>query len=259
MTDIRIVSALLEEGRHSPSIDETEGGLGRHVPADRRIAGIVPLKVIPPDNRTRVTSTDEWPYCTFGKLDLVFPKGGAGGSGVLVGSNIVLTAGHCAYDQKLGGWVRGARFTPGKNETAAPFGFSDALKAHSTAGWVERGNPDYDIAAFVLKENFGISVGSINIDILNDDLFKKAVFAVTGYPGDKGGLQMWTHAEKIKTVTLSKLFYEIDTESGQSGAPLWNPETQGLAGIHTTGGSSENGAVRLNAEKSSWLKGVMSS
>lgn len=258
MTDIRVVSTFLEEGRHSDDVGQTGMSLGRNVPEDRPVAGKVPLKVIPPDNRTRVTGTDEWPYCTFGKLDLVFPKGGASGSGVLVGSNVVLTAGHCAFDQKLGGWVRGARFTPGKNETAAPFGFCDALKAHSTAGWVERGNPDYDIAAFVLKENFGISVGSINIDILSDDQLKKVTLAVTGYPGDKGGLQMWTHAEKIKTVTPSKLFYEIDTESGQSGAPLWNPDTQGLAGIHTTGGSSENGAVRLNAEKSGWLKDVMS-
>ena len=76
---------------------------------------------------------------------------------------------------------------------------------------------------------------------------------VFGYPGDKGGRQLWTHSDVIKATTNERSFYDIDTMGGQSGSGVWSTwaghSGEKVACIHTTGSSSGNGSTRISRAK----------
>lgn len=56
----------------------------------------------------------------------------------------------------------------------------------------------------------------------------------------------------ITTVKKHKVYYNIHTSGGQSGAGIWNLDTDEIVtcfGIHVTGSKEEgNGAIRINPE-----------
>ena len=49
---------------------------------------------------------------------------------------------------------------------------------------------------------------------------------VSGYPGDRGmGTEQYHHKNRVLRVTERRVFYDVDTFGGQSGAPVWIHET----------------------------------
>jgi glutamyl endopeptidase len=69
----------------------------------------------------------------------------------------------------------------------------------------------------------------------------------------KGKLQgqmkgtMWGHAKRVKKVMSKVIYYDTDTEGGQSGSPVFFM-SQGLpvaVGIHNYGDSTGNSATRI--------------
>lgn len=228
--------------------------LGRIIPDARTINSIDPFSIIGTDDRTRVADTEAWPFSAIGKLVLNFPGGTVIGSGTLIGSHHVLTAGHCIYDHKRGGWLKSGMFYPAQNQSVMPFGSSRVRKVVSVSGWVEKANPDFDMGILLLVDNLGLLAGALGCDVLSNDALLNKTVSVAGYPSDKGGNEMWTHAEKIKTVTDEQLRYEVDTFGGQSGSGVIMPSTTGIVGVHTGGSSTANGGVRITAEKLAFIK-----
>jgi V8-like Glu-specific endopeptidase len=63
---------------------------------------------------------------------------------------------------------------------------------------------------------------------------------VSGYPADRGGgKELWWARNRIKAVTRRRIFYDVDTMGGQSGAPAFIVTEAGgtpaVIGIHAYG------------------------
>ena len=82
---------------------------------------------------------------------------------------------------------------------------------------------------------------------------------ISGYPGDKPSGEQWFDAKEVAQVNANKVFYDIDTAGGQSGAPVFrivNGKRIGVA-VHAYGGNSTNSGTRINAKvharMTSWM------
>jgi hypothetical protein len=65
--------------------------------------------------------------------------------------SIVLTAGHCVLEG--GVWGRDIRFVPAYDHGARPFGTFQASRVYTMAPWRHGENPDFDVAAVMMKPN----------------------------------------------------------------------------------------------------------
>ena len=211
--------------------------------------------VIGPDDRARVTNTRAWPYTVQGHMIMKFPNGKVYiGSGTMVSKHHVITAGHCVYSKDDGGWATSVQFNAAQNDDILPFGSVYAARLLSVTGWTSNNDRAYDMGMLILQSDIGLQTGWFGIiTIPNDaDLLKKRV-NVTGYPGDKGGQQLWTHADAIKSLTSENAYYDIDTVGGQSGSGVWSTfeghTGEKVACIHTTGASTGNGSTRISKSK----------
>lgn len=102
------------------------------------------------------------------------------------------------------------------------------------------------------------------------DRYGSAKYSVsTIKPGDKGGRQLWTMSDRVKSIDEESIFYDIDTNSGQSGSPIWFKQFSKpfVIGIHTLGEQISyqgNSGVRLSKQKlemiiSIWLSQTIKS
>jgi V8-like Glu-specific endopeptidase len=216
----------------------------------------------------RVSDPSLYPYSVHGHMVMTFPNGKTYiGSGTLVGPHHVLTAGHCVYDQSLGGQVVDVIFNAGQNEDNLPFGSARATSVYYPKKWkTGPNNRDFDLGLLVLDKDVGNAAGYFGLVYFdNDNELKQTRVNVTGYPGNKGGKQMWTGADVIARVSQERFFYYIDTYGGNSGSGVWGtwPGQSGekVCGVHTTGGpeSVGNGATRMTKDKFdlilSWING----
>src|SRR5262249_39859562 len=81
------------------------------------------LSIIGRDDRVRVTNTRAFPWSAVCQLQSTFPDGYRGlGSGAVIGSRYVLTAGHVVYDSSHGGWASKVQVAAGRNGSSLPFG-----------------------------------------------------------------------------------------------------------------------------------------
>lgn len=210
--------------------------------------------VIGPDDRSRVSNPSAWPWRVHGHMRMRFPNGQTYiGSGTMVNRHHVLTAGHCVFSRNDGGWATSVTFEAARNDASIPFGTVSATKLLSVKGWTENNLTDWDMGMLVLGADLGSKTGWFGVISGPDSILSRYRVNVSGYPGDKGGQQQWTHADVIKSVAAERFYYDIDTMGGQSGSGVWSTWTgqQGekVCGIHTTGASSGNGATRISKAK----------
>lgn len=94
------------------------------------------LRTLPPFDTARVTGIGNFPYSAVGKL---FARvGGADrcGSAFVVGSQSIVTAGHCIYPDAASQWVERVAFVPRYADGApGPGGLWNVRSLHVLAGW----------------------------------------------------------------------------------------------------------------------------
>jgi V8-like Glu-specific endopeptidase len=220
--------------------------------------------IIGPDDRVRVNNTTAWPWSVQGHMLMKFPNGRWYiGSGTMVNRHHVLTAGHCVYSQADGGWATSVIFEAARNDNATPFGSVAATRLLSVAGWTAQQDSNWDFGMLVLASDLGDRTGWYGVITGPDSLIRNYRVNVSGYPGDKGGLQLWTHADVIKSVSAERVFYDIDTVGGQSGSGVWSRwaghSGEKVCAVHTTGSTSGNGATRISNPKFTRIVEWMSS
>ena len=214
-----------------------------------------PEVIIGPDDRVRVTQPRSWPYSVHGHMIMQFPNGKVYiGSGTMVSKHHVLTAGHCVYSADDGGWATSLQFNAAQNDSDLPFGSVAATRLLSVTGWTTDHDRAYDMGMLILQSDLGPTTGWFGIiTIPNDGELVRRRVNVTGYPGDKGGQQLWTHADAVKSLTAENVYYDIDTMGGQSGSGVWatfdGHDGEKVACIHTTGQSTGNGSTRISRPK----------
>ena len=154
-----------------------------------------------------------------------------------VQKQVVLTVRHC-----LDG-------LPATDSVTLSFPGKELVTVHSDQIFLSpSSSDDYAIIVLDLPTGSNSSEGFGYNAISRDDELTGRLVTITGFPGET----MWTSGGELSRVDASKLYYKIDTTSGQSGSPIytwWNGYWT-VVGIHTTGGcdpqpSTANSGKRL--------------
>lgn len=217
-------------------------GFGRPLPGARTRNPATGLEtVIGTDDRQRVPDASGEPWRRICQLDLIGPRGIFKGTGWLAGPATVVTAGHCVhYAPFFGGWADRIVVAAGRTGDSLPFGAIEAEHFSTLNVWRDGQAADYDLAAIHLSEPLGDRTGLFPMREFADVELIGRMVNVSGYPTDKElARTQYHHANGILAVTARRLFYEIDTVSGQSGAPVWIQDSQQATpvciGIHAYG------------------------
>ncbi|MBL0941710.1 MAG: patatin-like phospholipase family protein [Alphaproteobacteria bacterium] len=204
------------------------------------------------------------------------------GSGVLIGPNHVLTAGHNIYDHEKGGWAKEIIFTPCQHNKSKPFGEARGIILKTFNKWINgKGKEyEYDMGLIILDNAIGYKAGWAGLISLNDEFYESSrEFRIAGYP-NKGvkiqkqqgkykikSAQMYEHSGRVKEYKKKRLYYEINTRYGQSGSPILarikrKDGVEGLkgyyvVGVHTHGFDASHKATEGTCLTEERLKNIL--
>jgi V8-like Glu-specific endopeptidase len=119
----------------------------------------------------------------------------------------------------------------------------------SVTGWTNNGSENFDYGAIIIPTPLGNTVGFFGFGVYGDADLLTVTANISGYPGDKPAGEHHFHARKVTSVGPQKVFYDVDTAGGQSGAPVWRVVGgQRIAiAIHAYGGTTANSGTRINS------------
>lgn len=230
--------------------------------------GVSPFSPIGTDDRVQVADVTQSPYIQTPFLG--YERGGSHFlcTGFLIGPYAIATAAHCLHQD--GEYSSNLVAYFGLDGTSAQAGcVADHFYVPSI--WTSSMNHEYDWGVVQLNCNAGQVFGYYGFQDPGDGPLGTG-YRVTGYPADKysgSGYTMWQDTGSVDIVTNRKLWDQIDTAGGQSGAPVWRLES-GTAcgncaiGIHTYGLSggfpypSYNSGSRITSEVFSVLSAYRS-
>ena len=207
------------------------------------------------DDRVQINDTFVFPYRAVASLQITATDGSRWlGTGWFIGPRTLVTAGHCVYIKNSGvpgrdGWVRNITVIPGRYGSNKPFGQAISTKFKSVSGWTNNGDEKQDYGAIILPTPLGNTVGTFGFGVYADADLLAATANISGYPGDKLAGTQWFHARQVTSVGPQKVFYDVDTMGGQSGAPVWRVlGGQRIAiAVHAYGGTTANSGTRITA------------
>lgn len=226
-----------------------------------------PGAVFGPDSRVLYTPTNVFPNRAVCKLIVRYPGTPAGqawtGTGSMIGSKHVLTAGHVLFKADEGGWATTIMVIPGLDGQKAWFGSENLtwpyFKQRSVTGWTQGGDTDYDYGLITL--NTGFSVGSFGLMYASDGLLDSTTAYLIGYPGDRDGGQRQYGVPSGGALTdydSTLVYYSMDTNHGQSGAGVyqfWNGKRAIFAVHHGQYDSDENCGARITKARHDQIRG----
>ncbi len=216
---------------------------------------LLPEKEVEVDNRVRVTNTTNWPWRVQGHLIMTYPDGQQYiGSGTMVNKHHVLTAGHNVYSEANGGWATSIEFHAAQNDNTLPYGSVLVTRLLSFRGWTEDQDDDWDMGMLILESELGDHTGWMGVISTTDENLDDHEITVAGYPGDKGGRQLWRSTEKIVTVNAETIQYDAYTTGGMSGAGVFGVwegvEDEHQCASHMQGpNGTPNEGCRVSSEK----------
>jgi glutamyl endopeptidase len=275
-----IEMTVTETGAVIKSLDDndlrgTDSYKGTGVPADVRAYGAVPVdhktggfddpvtrSIIGADNRVQVSNTTSFPASATVLITRV-----VNGtefhhcSGWMYSARLVLTAGHCVYNEDTNTWYTGQlRFYPGANGTSRPYGFCTGSLVSNT-GWTVDENPDADYGGAQLNCTIGNSTGWYGAYWTTASLNGTSTI-VRQYPGDKPQTQ-WTANDQVRVSNTLRLYYDNDTVDGSSGSPVYTVRNSApcvgncfLAWhAYGVGSSTHNSGARLTESRFNLIAG----
>ena len=207
-----------------------------------------------PDDRIQVAETVKYAWRASASLLITAQDGSQWlGTGWFIGPRTLATAGHCVYIKGSGvpgrdGWVRNIQVIPGRNRQTAPYGAATSTLFWSVKGWVDSGDENYDYAAVIIPVELGRRTGWYGFGVFDDATLEACVGNIAGYPGDKPSGTLWWDSHQIASVNATKVFYDIDSFGGQSGAAVYvirDGKRIGVA-VHAYGGPVTNSGTRIS-------------
>jgi glutamyl endopeptidase len=216
-----------------------------------------------PDNRVRVTPPNgdpaSYPWCINAFL-LITARDGSQwmGTAWFISSRTLVTAAHCVYIKNSGlptrdGWVKSIQVMPGRDGQKLPYGSITSTQFWTVQGWADSGDENFDYGAIVLPAPPSANIGTIGFELCDDATLSAMVVNVAGYPGDMTGNlvgTLWYDNKQLASVTATKVYYDIDTAGGQSGAAVYRIDGGGhrvAVAVHAYGGPTTNSGTRITA------------
>ena len=187
------------------------------------------------DSRILVEDTTVFPNSAICYIETTFEDGTIGrGTAFLVYSNYAYTAGHCVYHEDYGAPVS-IRVVPGKNSNTEPFGDTWVTNVEMDPGWMYDFDDDEDWAFLTLNTHIGNNTGWLGIAYSDDYSYfanDRVILNVIGYPKSLfRNYRQYSGFGPVMSASDMHLIYDIDTEEGQSGAPVIQGDH--AIGIHT--------------------------
>jgi len=207
-----------------------------------------------PDNRVQIKETTKYAWRANASL-LITARDGSQwiGTGWFIGPRTLVTAGHCVCIKGSGaadreGWVKNIQVIPGRNQSSAPYGAATSTVFWSVKGWVEAGDENYDYAVLLVPTPIGKQTGWFGFGVFDDPTLTASMANIAGYPGDKPSGTLWWDAHQIASVNPTKVFYDIDSFGGQSGASVYMIRDQKriAVAVHAYGGPVTNSGTRIS-------------
>jgi V8-like Glu-specific endopeptidase len=216
------------------------------------IAAAIADLTLDADDRTQIAATEAYPWRCICALMITAADGSRWiGTGWLAGPRTVITASHCVYLHRHGGWVRQVEVIPGQNGSQRPYGSAVATSFRSVKGWARKQKHGYDYGAIILPADraFGNLLGYFGYTNPSDLDLQGIKVNLAGYPSDRPHATQWYQARRLDYITPRTLEYAVDTAGGQSGAPVWCLKNgqRLVVGIHAHGDVFGNAATRLCA------------
>jgi len=221
--------------------------------------------VFPPDDRTKISSTSNFPWSSICKLYITAADETRWiGSGAMIDAYHVLTAGHMVYQHENGGWASQVEVIPGMKENSEPFGNAYATYMRTYTGWIQDEMEEHDWAVLTLDRTIGNKTGWMGRMTANpSDPIYLGTLHTAGYPGDLDlGENMYYVSDVGADTDEFNHWYWMDSAGGQSGSPVW-AEINGsgyILSIHAyeyVGGAYANFGTRLDQDKfdqiNAWL------
>jgi V8-like Glu-specific endopeptidase len=223
------------------------------------------------ENRKQIANPRQYPFSAVCCLEM--RRGSSSqfsiGTGVLVGRNLVLTAGHNLIHNPVVGQPDRVNVYPGRTGPNGKWPGVQAV-AMPSQFWISdpwRTQKDKALARaldwgfIILNEPLYASAGSLGlIPWEKSRLLETSGFMVAGYPSSKvsdspnrsNPFTLWYDVGKVSNVGDRTLLYGMDTSEGQSGAPLiaWDSSKTSTGnmicvGIHNYDAGGFNQATRV--------------
>ena len=209
---------------------------------------------------TRVTcpaSTAGLPWSAIGEVSMIDSQGRFICSGVMVGSDTVLTAAHCVYSRSLGAFFKTINFQPGQSSSETPFGEIPWLHVTIYGSYANPSSSDdpniYDIAIIKLSQQIGISTGWLGIKVpcQQPDAAGSFSLVTAGYPTDKpiGSCITTSCRVTVRSCSDPYLYHTCPTIEGQSGSAMWD-QTTGIPlvrAVHNLQWQNNDGSAIYNS------------
>ena len=199
------------------------------------------------------------------------------GTAFVVGNNVLVTAGHCIYNEERGGYATSVKVYPQRRDNVMPLGSYTATNLHVTnefakgegGGKLNNGiGGYYDIGIIRVGSNIASKTGTCGMSY-SDNLQGLAV-TVAGYPKMVGnnlstyaGIKQYTMKNSITNVSSiekdNNKYYimeynALDTSGGQSGAPVHKAGYIAV-GVHTDGEKNDkNWGTAFNKIYYDWIR-----
>lgn len=202
------------------------------------------LETVIPDgsDREAVDDAAAFPWRMVCALTIEAPNGlTAHGTGWLAGPRTVITAGHCLFHPTdLGGLATSVTVAPGLRPDGATFGPFEGANFRVLPQWLNAMNVEFDVGALTLNTDVGTDAGFFASAVRSASDLEPLFAHVSGYPLDLGGgTRQFHHRHRVRTARGRRLFYTVDTNQGQRGAPVWIVDSDAgpplVVGIHTYG------------------------
>lgn len=228
----------------APRIEEPSSPGDLPDPVDAFVAQ--PFDVIGDEDRTIVEEVDLFPWRAICHLRVIRNDGGEDqGTGWFVGPRTVITAGHVVCPAGI--FAARIAVTPGRgeNRSAHPTVTSDLFE--TTEGWVKNQNPEHDYGAIFLDPaDLSGALGFFGFATRDDDELQGTTAVIGGYATDKNEILVRA-VGRLGPPEARRLHHEIDTEDGESGAPIYMEEggSRRVVGIHTNGFPTGNIGLRV--------------
>ena len=229
---------------------------------------IIPNSIIGVDSRYKPNSIQA-PFVNHCKLIMTFPDGNRYlGSGFMIDANTLLTAGHNLYDSSSGGFATKVVVAPKAHGSSYPYGTFIATNFAVGGEWASSQNPMDDWGIVRIPGDVGNRTGHLGFMACTPRAIIGKSIRIGGYPEDLNRplpfeqYYMYIGQGKIiseRTRALPSVHHNVDTNKGDSGAPLvgYEPNLGYTAyAIHNYGTSSTrpyNSATVIN----NWLLNKM--